>query len=296
MDLSQGPIGIVGLGRMGSGIARNLLTKGFRLRVWDLDPTARSRFERAVTASHLDDLLESSEGILLSLPGSPEVETVVGRGLELGVKGKTILDFSTSMPDSSRRLHDRVKTAGGDFLETPVTGNPTHAEAGTLRIIVSGDRRVYTRWLKVLEAVSERTIFVGEPGAATTIKLATNYLGILYVALYAEILTVVQKTGVDPAAFIEVVSASGPNCPLFQHVAPKIVCDRYEMAFGLRLAMKDLAYVKSLFEEQQMPSLLLDAGLNLYRIAAAKGLQGDLSEVAIPLKEIAGLRQAHPSR
>ena len=156
--------------------------------------------------------------------------------------------------------------------------------------MIGGPTRIYESLLPVFESFAEHIFHVGPSGAGHTMKLAGNYLSILYVALYAEILPVLQKLGVDGEKFFDLVSASGGNSPMFQRMAPKILHSDYTMDFRLNFAIKDLSYAHRLFEEVRAPSSLLDAGMNLFRMAERLGLgEQDISSVARVMQDLLGV-------
>lgn len=282
MNTTNTRIGFIGLGLMGSGIARRLAAVGYPTVVYDVADDARQALAGvARVAESVTDLARRSDIVMLSLPGSPEVEGVVADLLEHGVRGLTVIDLSTSYPASSIKLHGQVASAGGDFLDASLSGGPRNAVEGTLNVMAGGDKDVFDRALPILRSFAKNAFYCGGPGSGNTVKLAGNYLSILYVALYAEILPLVEKTGVDPQVVLDVVGVSGANCPIFQLFAPKIARRAYDPSFRTNLAVKDLSYAQRLFEDADMTSRMLEAGLSLYQAAADAGLgDRDASEIA----------------
>ena len=133
----------------------------------------------------------------------------------------------------------------------------------------------------VYRSFAKNVLYVGKAGSANVAKLAANFISILYNALYAEILPIVEKLGVDPQTFFDIVSVGGSNCGMFQLFAPKMIKREFPISFQLALADKDLGYVKRLFEKEGLPSPMLDAGLSLFeRARDMEIMQGDTSELA----------------
>lgn len=282
-------VGFVGLGRMGSGISQQLIRHGYELTVFDINEKNAQQFaDQATIAANLDQVLNSSDVIFLSLPGSPQVEETVGHFLSYGVTGKTIIDLSTSYPLSSKKLYEQVKSAGGQFADASLTGTPVHAREGNLIVTMGGDEQTYEQCLPMMKTFASRGIYyVGGPGAGNVAKLANNYLSIMYVALYAEIFPLAEKLGLDTEKLFEIIGQSGVNCAMYQSNAAKIVRKTYEPSFSLDLALKDLSYVKKLFEEYQIPSFVLEGGLTLLQLGHLKGYgDKDLSEMARVTREI----------
>jgi 3-hydroxyisobutyrate dehydrogenase-like beta-hydroxyacid dehydrogenase len=233
-------------------------------------------------------VLQSGDVVFLSLPGSAQVEETVERFLKCGVAGKTIIDLSTSYPLSSKKLYDRVKAAGGRFADASLTGTPVHAKEGNLIVTMGGDEETYRQYEPMMKCFASRGVYhIGGPGAGNVAKLANNYLSIMYVALYAEIFPLAEKLGFDIEKLFEIIGQSGVNCNMYQSNAAKIVRKTYDPSFALDLALKDLSYVKRMFEELQVPSFVLDGGLTLLQLGHQKGYGGrDLSEMARVTREI----------
>jgi len=285
-------IGFIGLGRMGSGISRNMIKAGYPVAVFDIDAGNLKAFaDEGFAAPSKRQLMEESDVIFLSLPGSPQVEETVVECIRYGASGKTIVDLSTSYPLSSQKLYEQVGNAGGRFADASLTGTPVHAQEGSLIITFGGDRETFDACSPILACFASRGVhYMGGAGAGNIAKLANNYLAIMYVALYAEIFPLAEKMGFDTRQLFEVIGLSGVACPMYQRNASKIVDRTYDLSFSLDLALKDLGYTKKLFEELHVPSYVLDGGLALLRFGQLKGYGGnDLSEMSRIVREFAGL-------
>lgn len=287
-------IGFIGLGRMGGGICRHLLEQGYAMTVFDIQESNSLPFAgKAAVAPSVGEVLDASDVVFLSLPGSPQVEETVERFIARGVAGKTIVDLSTSYPMSSSKLHEKVKAAGGQFADASLTGTPTHAEQGSLIVTFGGDEETFVQCEPIIRAFASRGVHhVGGPGAGNIAKLANNYLSIMYIALYSEIFPLAEKLGYDTAKLFDIIGNSGVNCPMYQSNAAKIVNKTYDPSFALDLALKDLTYVKKLFDEFQFPSFVLDGGLNLLRIGHQQGYgANDCSEMARVVRDMMGANE-----
>jgi 3-hydroxyisobutyrate dehydrogenase-like beta-hydroxyacid dehydrogenase len=284
-------IGFVGLGRMGGGMAANLSKSARNLTLYDLSPEKRSAFSKSYrVVDTIDALLGEIDILCLSMPGSPEVEDVVGTYLKTDVAGKTVIDLSTSLPFSTRVLHDKMREAGGDFLDAPLSGGPKNATEGTLNVMVGGEQEVCDRHRPIFETFAANVFYVGDSGSGNIIKLATNFLAIVYNVLYAEILPLVEKLGVDPHILFDIVSVSGANSKMFQLFAPKMIDMNFPISFQLNLAAKDLDYLKKLYENNGLPSTMLDASLELFEEAKSMGImEGDTAELVRVIRKRYGM-------
>lgn len=286
-------IGFIGLGKMGGSIARRIIEKNFQLMVYDCIKETRDSFAPAAKVAETpEEILMFADVILLSLPGSPEVNELLEKFIKQGVKEKYIVDLSTSYPGSSADIYSRIKEAGGYFVDAPLTGNPKGALKGELNTIVGGDIEVYEALSPIFDAFTSKTFYAGKAGTGDLIKLATNYLACMYIPLYAEIIPLVEKMGGDYQVMYEVISNSVANCGMFQRIAPKIHEDNYEVSFLLKHGIKDLSYIRKIFDDNGFPSIVLDSGLSLFKMAKCQGLEDkDISEVARVTKRFLGFEQ-----
>ena len=276
-------IGFIGLGRMGGGVCSNIIKKGFEATVYDASPDALKKFEgRAKLAAGPEEVFAASDVTILSLPGFPEVEAVTDKFLALGVKGKGVIDISTSYPTSSRKIHDKFIAAGGHYLDAPLTGTPVAAAEGTLVVNVGGDEGDYEKYKDVLAAFSKASHYIGKAGAGNIAKLVNNYLAIMYIGLYAEAFPLAEKLGYDVEKLFTIITDSGVNCPIYRNTVPKMCIDKtFTPGFSLNFCLKDLSYFKMLFEEYKVPSFILDGGIDMFKLARLMGLgEGDSSGVA----------------
>ena len=274
--------GFIGLGRMGSGIARTLIKTGNSLTVYDRSEESVAPFRNAVTvADTAGDLFAATDVTFLCLPGSPEVESVMEHFFAGNLAGRTVVDLSTSRPASSRKLAARLANEGNYFLDAPMTGGPAQAAEGRLTLIVGGEREVYERCLPLFECVAAKVFHVGAVGSGNVIKLMNNVICAGYVALYTQVLPIAEAAGVDMQALLEVLGASGAASPMFERYAPKIVNRDFDVLFTTALALKDTRYVEELFDEVGMRSDLVDTLARDLEEGMAAGLgERDMSELS----------------
>jgi 2-hydroxy-3-oxopropionate reductase len=296
MNVFKRRLGLVGLGRMGGGVSLRLAKRAKNLMLFDISEEKRRRHPLGrLMARSMEDLLRHSDVLLLSLPGSPEVEDVVGRYLEKDVGGKGVIDLSTSYPPSSAELYERMTAAGGFFLDASLSGGPADAVKGTLRVLAGGDRETFDKCLPVFRTFAMEAFYVGKSGSGNIAKLASNFLSILYNNLYAEIIPFIEKLGVDTETFFRVISAGGANCGMFQLYAPKMMSQDFPVSFQLALAHKDLRYLQRLFRHEELPSPMLDAGLWLFDKAESMGLmERDTAELVRVNRRLYGMDGAEP--
>lgn len=284
-------LGFVGVGKMGRGMCENLIKKGYPMSVFDTSAENMAYFSKTATlAQNAQDVFEKSEIVFLSLPNSEVIERVVDGFLSAGVQGKTVIDVSTSYPESTVRIYERFKEAGGVFMDAPLLGGPDDTMAGNAPCIISGDLEEVERVKPIIAAYADPIDYFGKIGSAHTVKLAMNFTGLMYAALSAQMFPLMEKMGIDTKNLFEVMNNGPFGNWVFDFYGKKFVNKDYHMDFALELALKDMTYVKRLYEKFNVPAFLLDGGLDLMRAAVKDGRGAqDTSEIAATMYEYLGL-------
>jgi 3-hydroxyisobutyrate dehydrogenase-like beta-hydroxyacid dehydrogenase len=270
-------IGFIGLGYMGTGMAGNLLRKGWPLAVW----ARRSRAglealvgEGAGEAVSPRALAEASDIVILCVTGSPEVEAVVNGadGLAAANRPITIVDCSTSDPARTVRLAAELAAKGVTLLDAPLSRTPKEAAEGTLDVMAGGSEADFARVKPVLDAFSRRIIHTGPVGSGHAMKLLNNFVSLGYAAIYSEALTVAAKAGLTPAVFDSVIRGGRMSCPFYETFFDYVV-NRNENAhrFALANALKDLTYLAGFTEDAGVANPIGAAVRNSFALAVAGG-------------------------
>jgi len=261
-------IGFVGLGLMGAGICKNLIKKGNKLTVYDSNKEAMKRFEgKVILAKNSFEVYKNSNVIFLSLPNSKVIEKIVGEYIEAGVENKTVIDLSTSYPLSTRSLYKRFKEQGGNFIDAPLNAGPDEAEAGELISMVAGDKAAIDKVSDLLDCYCKEYSYLGESGNAHIAKIAMNFIGLMYAILLCQMFPMVEKLGIDPKKLFTIMDNEILSNWIYRFYGPKIVNRKFKIDFKLELGLKDLTYMKKLYEEFNVPAFALDGGIDLLRTA-----------------------------
>jgi len=240
-------IGFIGLGAMGRHMAANLQRAGHELQVYDLRKVEGFANQKTSPA----DAIKGCEILFTSLPGPAEVEAV-GQQVE-GISAW--FDTSTNSPTVIRKIHEKLKARGVQFLDAPVSGGPKGAETGKLAIWVGGDEAVFNKYLPVIKAIGDQPLYVGPIGAGTVAKLAHNAASFAVQAALAEVFTLGVKGGVEPLALFKALrqGASGRK-RTFDRLAEHFLPGKFDpAAFSLRLAHKDVSLAMELARECGVP-------------------------------------------
>jgi 3-hydroxyisobutyrate dehydrogenase len=230
-------------------MTRHLLANGHRVTV-----ASRSRgpIDAAVAAGAIDGgspagVAEASDIVVLCVPDTPDVVEVVGDLLPALRSDAIVVDCSTIDPDVERAQHERVRSAGGRYLEAPVSGGSAGAVKGTLTLMVGGDAGVLEGARPALEPFSARIVHVGEPGLGQVVKLCNNLLFAAQMVATAEATALALSNGADLAKLHEVLIHSTGDCaavrtrlPVAGVVADSPASNGWTPGFMSTLMAKDL--------------------------------------------------------
>ena len=269
-------IGFIGLGAIGKGICGNLIKHGYNLTVFDVFKPAMERFAgQATLAEDVKEVIRNSECVFLSLPKSEVVEATVADFIAEGVKGKLIIDTSTSYPLSTKKLYAEVKANGGAMIDAPLMAGPDEAAAGTLDIVVSGDKEDFDRAEELFKTYCATYRYVGAIGTGHMLKIAMNFAGLTEALLFAQLFPVMDKAGIDKKELFDAIEASGLANWTSNFYNQKYVKRDYRLDFALKLGTKDLSYLKRIYEEFNVPGFILDGALEFCRVSLADQKEGE---------------------
>ena len=271
-------IGLIGVGLMGHGIGKNIVTKGFDLAV--VAHKNRTPIESliafgATEAATPAALAASCDLVVLCVTGSPQVEDALygDNGILKGAKpGLIIADCSTAEPASTLRIAGDLAAKNIHFLDTPLTRTPKEAEAGKLGLMVGGETEMIAKIRPVLDCFADTIIHAGPVGSAHQLKLLNNFLSLAHAAIAAEAITVAAKAGVSMQALKDIVVAGGANSVMFERLI-KVPLENDDTAakFAIKNARKDLRYYTNMTEQLPVASFLAEQVHQLYVLADNMG-------------------------
>lgn len=283
-------LGFIGLGAMGLPMTRNLVEAGHAVTV-----TSRSRgpIDTAVGFGALDGgspagVATQSELIVLCLPDSPDVVSVVDAMVDHLRPGTIVVDCSTIDPDVERAQHDRVSQAGARYLDAPVSGGTVGAAKGTLTLMVGGDTSTLDEARPGLDALSGLIVHVGGPGMGQVVKLCNNLLYAAQMVATAEATALALKSGVAMDQLYDVLVHSTGDCTAVRTrlPVPGVVPDspasqNWKPGFMGDLMAKDLRLAVSYAERSGVPLTVTPLARAAVEAASAAGLgREDFSALA----------------
>jgi len=274
-------VGFIGVGLMGAGMAKNLVTKGHPLVILghrNREPVERLKALGAREATSPKDLAAQCDIVHLCVTGSPQVEANVRgeNGLLAGARpGLVIIDCSTSNPVSTLALAAECTARGVHFVDAPLSRTPKEAEAGTLDTMVGTAPEVFARIEPVLRCWAGQVVHLGPVGLGHKMKLINNFVGMGYAALYAEALALARKAGLSVQQFHSVVGAGRMRSPFYDtFIQWSLVGDENAHRFSIANGHKDMRYMAAMAGELGAVNPLQAAVRNSFAAMEAAG-QGE---------------------
>ncbi|MBA2720141.1 MAG: NAD(P)-dependent oxidoreductase [Chloroflexi bacterium] len=289
-------VGVLGIGRMGSAMARALAEAGHDLVLWNRSSDAATSLaaELGVRTATNPRELAATAGITISmLADGPAVDAVYGGpdGLIAGARSGTVLIDASTVPPSTLRAHDTAaRAAGAGLLDAPVSGSVALAEAGKLTLMIGGDAADLERARPVLDALAATIFHLGPLGSGAAMKLAVNTVIFGLNEAVAEALVLAEAAGVPRELAYDVLAASAVGAPFVGYKRGAFLDpEGTPVAFALDLAAKDLGLIADLAAAcgVRLPQAEID--LDVIQAASLGGRGGrDFSTVA---DELRGSRQ-----
>lgn len=236
------PIGILGLGLMGTAMAERLLEHGFPVVVWN---RTRSKADPLIArgARWSDNPLLDCRRVLVSLYDSAAVESVLTPLLMHAPAGRVILDTTTGDPESTTTLGARCADWGIQYLDAPISGSSEQTRRGDVTLFVGGDRVTFESCADLWAILGRRVLHVGPCGSAARMKLITNLVLGLNRAALAEGLAFAEVLGVDPAAALEALRHSNAHSRAMDVKGDKMVSRDYTPQARLSQHLKDVRLI-----------------------------------------------------
>ena len=291
-------VGFIGLGNMGSAMARNLIKAGHTLLVYN---RTRSRAEElrkqgAEVAAIPGEAASRAEAVITMLADDQAVESVVfgSEGILQSLPADSIhIGMSTISVALSRRLAIAHAEKKQNYVAAPVFGRPDAAAAANLFIVVAGARQQIERCQSLFDAMGQKTFAAGEEAPqANVVKLTGNFLITTVIEGLAEAFALARKSRIDPSLLLEILTGSLFPAPVYKNYGAMIAAQKFEPAgFKLRLGAKDNRLVLVAAEEVAVPMPMASLLRDHFLAATAQGLSdADWSAVARIAYQSAGLK------
>jgi 3-hydroxyisobutyrate dehydrogenase-like beta-hydroxyacid dehydrogenase len=263
-------VGFIGLGIMGSGMARNLLKTGFDLTVWNRTASKAEGLVRegASQAGSPADLAGQCDVIIVCVSDTPDVEAVLlgSQGVIEGVRaGSLVVDCSTISPIKTQAFARTLAEKGVHMLDAPVSGGSEGAARGTLSIMVGGEAEQVERAMPFLQAMGKNITHVGGTGAGQMVKLVNQILVANSMLALGEAFLFAQAGGLDLDKTLKAVEGGAAGSWTLSNRGPQLIRRDWRPGFMIDLQEKDLRLVLEAGDAYGVPLLGSSLAFHLYR-------------------------------
>ena len=286
--------GVIGLGDMGSGIARNLIKNGFNVSGVDLSADRMTAFTEmgGKPAASAAEVGANAEAVfVMVMNGDQAKSAILGGGLASSMaKGGAVILSATVKPREAREIGEALAETGLHMIDTPVSGGFPGAQGGTLTMMAAAPDEVLDRFAPVMEAVSANIHRVGsKPGDGQTVKACLQSLiGAQFSATF-EAAALAAKAGIPGQVILDVFSSSSAGCGIVNNALEKIIDRQFEgTGSHINTMHKDLTISMGLGEELGVPLHTAAAAMQIFHAGRTKFPDGDNWVCTRVMEEIVG--------
>jgi 3-hydroxyisobutyrate dehydrogenase len=284
-DQGKDPVAVLGTGIMGSAMARNLVSAGLRTTVWDRSPSATTPLSDAGArvATTPDEAIRDARLVITMLPTAAIVESVIfGEGVaEAFAQGAVWAQMGTIGVAATSRIAGRLGQLRPDvmFTDAPVSGSKAPAEAGQLLILASGPSEAEAIVRPAFSAIGRKTVWLGEAGQGSRMKLVVNAYMSTLIEGVAEALELASQLGIDDAQLAEAIEGGPLDAPIADAKLHKMARGDFAPEFPLEWALKDVDLAIDAADSDTLPLLAalsrqwreaVDAGHGREDVSAAR--------------------------
>jgi len=284
-----GKVGFIGLGAMGSPMARNLIGAGMPLVVHDID-VSKTAGLNAEVASSAQEVASKTERTILIVETTEQAQSVIRGIAERAKAGHIVVCMSTIDPFAARALAEELAAKDIAMVDAPVSGGTGRAQSGELSVIVGGDAAVVERCRDLFDVMGSRTFHVGPLGSGLAMKLVNNMLVQVNTVAVAEAMVLGVKAGLDPRTIYEVVKVSTGASAAWELRVPRILEGDFEPGGTVDISYKDQELETAFAKRLGVPVLLANITQQVYQMARAQGLnKQDGAAVVKVFEKLAGV-------
>lgn len=288
-------IGFVGLGNMGKPMAANILSAGHTVTVYNRTREKAKTFTGVKIASSPAEAAHGDAIItMLADDGAVEHLVMAPGGLINGLRsGATHISMSTISVALAERLAQAHAERGQSFISAPVFGRPEAAQAKKLFVVAAGPEHTVRKMQPLFDAVGQKTFYVGDRAAmANAVKLSGNFLIAAMIETLGEAFSLVRKYGISPEIFLDILTNSLFNAPIYRTYGGIIAEGKYEpVGFRLALGLKDVRLALEAAENAAVPMPVAGILRDRFLTGMAHGMaDADWASIARLVAESAGLK------
>ncbi|MFT4013515.1 MAG: NAD(P)-dependent oxidoreductase [Paracoccus sp. (in: a-proteobacteria)] len=275
-------LSFIGLGAMGTHMARNLIRAGFSVHGYDAWPEALGRFRDNAGQAALSaaDAARDADALILMVVNAAQADEVLfaNGALDALAPGAAVILMATCPPGSVRDLAKRVQATGRAFVDAPVSGGTAGADAATLTIMVGADAATFNRVRPLLRAMGDKIFHVGtEAGQGATVKVVNQLLCGVHIAVAAEGLAFAARVGVDPQVVLDILGGSSASSWMLKDRGPRMIQSDPGVSSAIDIFVKDLGIVLDAGREVKTALPLSAAAYQMFLAASGRG-DGDADD------------------
>jgi 3-hydroxyisobutyrate dehydrogenase len=270
--------GVIGLGNMGGGVAKNLAAAGYETGVWDVSEEAIKKFRDIENTYVLSPGEMASEGATLFyvVPATQEIEETLNgeQGvLAKAIEGTVVFDLTTSFPDDTRRVVEIAAKHNVKYLDAAMSGGATGADSGTLTLMIGGDKNVYERSRPMLNTIAKSVYYLGESGAGHAMKLIHNMVVHTIFLTNCEAGIMAEAAGISLADMVEVFNNSNARSYSSEFRFPKhILSEKWDARSRVYNLNKDLGMAVRMAESMNIDARYAKETLKFLNRAIDNGM------------------------
>lgn len=291
---SKGTAGIIGVGIIGSAMAKNLAEAGFTVIGHDIAPAAMENLKRlgGTPAASNAEVLAKAEVVITSMPSAKALASVVEELVRAPQPGRIVAETSTLTLDDKQSAFAKLNSAGITMMDCPLSGSANRAMIRDVLVYASGERSAYDKALPVFEGFSRAPFYVGAFGNGSKLKYIANHLVAIHTAAAGEAFALARKAGLDPAITYDVIIGGAGGSRAMEARKEMLISNEYQpvRTAPMDLFRKDLEVIGDFANDIDCPLPMFTASLPLYKAALANGMgQEDTAAISLLLQQMAGL-------
>lgn len=289
-------VGFVGLGIMGEAMSRNILKAGFKLTVHNRTPAKADKLvaEGALYAASPAETARACDVVFTCVPDTPDVERVLfgPDGIVEGAdQGTVVIECSTISSVATAAFAERLKAKGIDMVDSPVSGGPPGAIAGSLSCMMGGEAAVIERVRPVMEAIGKTFVHVGPSGSGQVVKSCNQLVICATMMGMSEAVALAMKMGVDPAKMREALVGGAANSYVMQAHCKRLIERTLGPGFRATLMLKDINHAVDTGRKSGAYMPTTDLARQMLLALCETGRDGfDSAAVGLVFQELSGLK------
>ena len=285
--MNDSSIGFIGLGNVGSKVANNIISNGYKLYVHDLDEKKSQSLvsKGAIFCKSIEELIPEVSVLITCLPSPKSVKEVLLKCVPKLNQKHLWIEMSTTDEKDMKYLSKLAFEKNAEVLEAPITGGQHRAESGNISILVGGSRGSFKRSFPILSCIGHQILHCGEIGKASTLKVVTNYLASINLLALGEALMVCKKYGIDLKTAFEGIKISSGNSFVHETESQVILNGSYDVGFTMDLVCKDVGLFDNLTKKYEIPAEISSLMIDIFQRGREKLGDRALSTSIVKLLE-----------